>query len=188
MSYLMNDKPNMYVLDLEKEFGLNKKEVYYISFFHQGKFHSRSIQIIGKACGVFNHNYSERIRNETDWKYIYKTKKVFDNSIEKQIEFKDDSGYGFDRLNVFLIGRTPEEAILRFVLFNVKNTINLKEYELMLLKNESHKFQMNQPILFKYVTERSDFTFSRANGDFLHDFKKIFTKNKDDILNKSFFC
>jgi len=187
MSYFMVDMPNMYILDLEKEFGLVKEEVYYIAFFHQGKFHSRPMQIIGKAWGIFNHNYSERIRNETDWKYIYKTKSTFNNNVERQMVFKDDSGYGFDAINVFLIGRTPEEAILRFILFNVKNTVNLKEHELMLLENESHKFQSEQPILFNYVIKRSDFDFSKAQGNFHLEFKKTFTKNKDDILNKEFY-
>jgi hypothetical protein len=181
------DSPNLYSLDLEKKYDLNKEDIYYVAFYHQGKFHSRPIQIIGKAWGVYNHNYSEIIREETDWKYIFKTKNIFSKKAERQIIFKDDSGYGFDSLNIFLIGRTKDEAILRSILFNIGNTINLKDHELMMLQNESDKYQKEQPILFDYISSRDDFKIAHACGNFMDNFKKIFVNNKDDILNEEFF-
>ena len=182
MSMIDLDSPNKYKLDIQKEYGLQKNEIYFVSFYHQGKLHTRPIEIIGRSWAVYNHNYSECIREETDWKYIFKSKTLTNSTEEREIKYIDDTGYGFDSMRVSLIGRTEDEAKIRFILFNLEAPY-LKEWEKVFFKSELEAFRQLKPTLVKYV---EGFKLYGGTGGILN-LDEYFINNNKDVLNNIFF-
>jgi len=178
--FYMDDKPSLYKIDI-KDYGLNKEDIYYTSFFHQGGIHSRPIQVIGKAYSRNTSNYSTILSVDTDWKYIFK-EKTLKGIVEKQVEYKNDNGYAFDSMRIPLIGKSEDEAKIRFILFNLEAPY-LSKWERAFLKGELEAYIILKPSMVEYIRE---FKMYGGTGGFLKN-NEYFVKNSKDLSNEVFF-
>jgi len=178
---MYQDFPSKSVIDLSSEFNLEKKEIYFVSYFHQGKIHTKHISIIGKSFKVWGQNNSVILRIESDWEFFFKEKKL-GNIVNMVMKFKDDSGYGHNTIIVPLIGKSPDESKIRFILYNLEAPY-LKNDEKLFLNAELEYYKSIKPSMVKILKEKE--YFGRVGG--FIDNSEYFVKNNKDIYNQENF-
>jgi len=160
--FLMNDKPNKKRIILS-EFELNEKDIYYVSFIYQGQIRTRRIQLVEGCYGVYNSNWSNLIRVETKWKFLFKNSRMETESVAYVVS-------DFDRINIGLVGITEREAIMKFLIGNFgKNNIPDNEEKIINLEMEFYKnnFKHNMEIIAKEFNKKPVIAYTNNYEQFI---------------------